>query len=99
MLARWKKTITGLPSIFANDAPPKRHEKKTHDAEMDKLYAKIGKLTTQFEWLKMACEFYAPECRSLVDWGNDRALSVTAQAELLFVPRNSLYYHPVHLNA
>ncbi len=53
MLTRWKKeAIAGLPSIFANDASKKRKEKKAHDAEMDELYAQIGKLTTQIEWLK-----------------------------------------------
>ena len=53
MLTRWKKeAIAGLPSIFANDAARKRKEKKTHDAEMEELYAQIGKLTTQVEWLK-----------------------------------------------
>ena len=30
----------------------------------------------------------------MVDRGNDRILPVTAQAELLSVPRSSLYYHP-----
>ena len=53
MLTRWKKeAIAGLPSIFANDAARKRKGKKTHDAEMEELYAQIGKLTTQVEWLK-----------------------------------------------
>ena len=53
MLTRWKKeAIAGLPSIFANAASKKRKEKKAHDAEMDELYAQIGKLTTQIEWLK-----------------------------------------------
>jgi len=53
MLTRWKKeAIAGLPSIFENDATKKRKEKKALDAEKDELFAQIGKLTTQLEWLK-----------------------------------------------
>ena len=53
MLTRWKKeAVAGLPTIFANDAAKKRKEKKAHDAEKEELYAQVGKLTTQVEWLK-----------------------------------------------
>ena len=58
MLTRWKKeAIAGLPSIFENDAAKKRKEKKAHDAELEELYAQIGKLTTQLEWLKKKSGF------------------------------------------
>ncbi len=33
--------------------------------------------------------------RALIDWGDDRALSVQDQAALLSVNRSGLYYHPV----
>ena len=53
MLTRWKKeAIAGLPGIFENDVAKRRKEKKAHEAEKDELYAQIGKLTTQVEWLK-----------------------------------------------
>lgn len=53
MLSRWKKeAIDGLPSVFENDSAKKRNELKAHEAEMEELYAQIGKLTTQNEWLK-----------------------------------------------
>lgn len=53
MLARWKKeAIEGLPSVFENDSAKKRKEQKVHESELDELYAQIGKLTTQNEWLK-----------------------------------------------
>lgn len=53
MLTRWKKeAIAGLPGIFANDTTKKRREKRAHDAEVEDLYAQIGKLATQVEWLK-----------------------------------------------
>ncbi|TCS81417.1 transposase [Pectinatus cerevisiiphilus] len=53
MLSRWKnEAIAGLASVFENDAAQKRKEKKEHETEIDELYAQIGKLTTQNEWLK-----------------------------------------------
>lgn len=53
MLARWKReAIEGLPSIFENDAAKKRKEEKAREEELQDLYAQIGKLTTQNEWLK-----------------------------------------------
>lgn len=53
MLSKWKKeAVAGLPSVFENDAAKKRKEQKVHEAELDELYAQIGRLTTQNEWLK-----------------------------------------------
>lgn len=53
LLTRWKKeAMAGLPGIFENDSAKKRKEKKALDAEKDELFAQIGKLTTQLEWLK-----------------------------------------------
>ena len=53
MLSKWKKeAIAGLPSVFENDAAKKRKEQKAHEEELEGLYAQIGKLTTQNEWLK-----------------------------------------------
>ena len=53
ILSRWKnEAIAGLASIFENDVTQKRKEKKEHETEIDELYAQIGKLTTQNEWLK-----------------------------------------------
>jgi transposase-like protein len=52
MLTRWKKeAIEGLASVFENDNSKKRKEQKAHEAELEELYAQIGKLTTQNEWL------------------------------------------------
>ena len=52
MLTRWKKeAIEGLASVFENDSSKQRKEQKAHEAELEELYAQIGKLTTQNEWL------------------------------------------------
>lgn len=79
MLARWKKeAIDGLPSVFENDSAKKRKEQKVHESELDELYAQIGKLTTQNEWLKknLVSEFTVLQRRSLVDF-KDKDLSIS----------------------
>lgn len=91
-----KEAVTGLPSIFENDTAKKRKEQKAHEAELDGLYAQIGRLTTQNEWLKknLASELCTSQRRQLVDLGSIE-LSVSKQAELLGLNRTSLYYRPV----
>ncbi len=53
-LYQWRETaLQGLPSLFSDQSAKEQavreeaHSKQVHD-----LYAQIGKLTTQLEWLK-----------------------------------------------
>lgn len=53
VLSRWKcEAENNLHLIFQNDSARKRREEKAHEDERKELYAKIGELTTQLEWLK-----------------------------------------------
>lgn len=53
MLTRWKKeAIDGLPTLFENTSAKQRKLQQEFDAEREELYAQIGRLTTQNEWLK-----------------------------------------------
>lgn len=53
LLSRWKREAeTNLFLLFENDSAKKRKEQKEQEAILQELYAKIGKLTTQVEWLK-----------------------------------------------
>lgn len=53
MLSRWKREAEkGLVTVFQDNAAKERKARKAHEAELDELYAQIGKLTTQNEWLK-----------------------------------------------
>ena len=63
---------------------------------MMELYARIGQLTTQNEWLKknLASELSAAERKLLVD-RDAAALPVSTQAELLGLNRSGLYYQPL----
>lgn len=53
MLSRWKREAeSNLHTLFQDNAAKKRKEEKAHEEEIQALYAKIGQLTTQNEWLK-----------------------------------------------
>ena len=53
MLSRWKREAeTNLFLLFENDSAKKRKEQKEQETQLQELYAQIGKLTTQVEWLK-----------------------------------------------
>lgn len=53
MLSRWKNDAErNLYLIFEDSLSKKRKEEKNHEEELQQLYAQIGKLTTQNEWLK-----------------------------------------------
>ena len=68
----------------------------THQHEVEELYAEIGKLTTQLNWLKknLVSTLSRDERISLVEW-EKAEFSITTQAELLGVNRTGLYYEPV----
>jgi len=54
MLHRWKNTaVDNLSSIFEDESKKNAAVlKKEHEKEASELYAKIGRLTTEVEWLK-----------------------------------------------
>jgi transposase-like protein len=51
---RWREiALTGLPSLFAQEAAQAQAAKDAaHEQQLQELYAEIGKLTTQLNWLK-----------------------------------------------
>lgn len=51
-LRQWKrKALEGLPDLFRADDSKNENLKKL-EAEQERLYAEIGRLTTQLNWLK-----------------------------------------------
>jgi len=54
MLHRWKNTaVDNLSSLFEDvDKKNTTAMKREHEKEVEELYSKIGRLTTQVEWLK-----------------------------------------------
>jgi transposase-like protein len=59
-LRRWREAaLTAMPANFADEAQFQKHLAaitEQHDREKEKLYAEIGKLTTQLNWLKKKAE-------------------------------------------
>ena len=52
-LSRWKnEAVAAMPSLFENGNKKEQQARKEHEAELDRLYQQIGKLTTQLEWAK-----------------------------------------------
>lgn len=51
-LSQWKKTaLENLSSVFVDERKVAKQQ-KAQEAEIERLYSKVGKLTTQLEWLK-----------------------------------------------
>ena len=58
MLSKWKRDVEkNLYILFQDNSAKERKAKREQEAEIDKLYAQIGKLTTQNEWLKKKSGF------------------------------------------
>jgi len=52
-LYKWKtQAVEGLPSLFEDDHKSEKAVQAAHEQEKQELYARIGQLTTQLEWLK-----------------------------------------------
>lgn len=52
-LHRWKKqALEGFPKVFENDAKAERTKDAEHERQLKELYAEIGRLTTQLNWLQ-----------------------------------------------
>jgi putative transposase len=52
-LNEWKATaLAGLPSLFTRDRKAQAVSKAVYDKRIEELYAEIGRLTTQVNWLK-----------------------------------------------
>lgn len=52
-LYKWKaQALDSLPQLFASEAPERQALTAEHERKVTELYAEIGRLTTQLEWLK-----------------------------------------------
>ncbi len=53
MLSRWKTGAEkNLYTLFQDNTAKERRARKAHEDKLQELYAQIGKLTAQNEWLK-----------------------------------------------
>ena len=52
-LRKWKRqALEGLPGLFTSEHKGKGNETRKLEVEQERLYAEIGRLTTQLNWLK-----------------------------------------------
>jgi putative transposase len=52
-LYKWKKqALEGLPDLFEEDHKTEKALQTKHEQKLEELYAEIGRLTTQLNWLK-----------------------------------------------
>ena len=52
-LRKWKRqALEGLPDLFTSEHKGQSDEIKKLETEHERLYAEIGRLTTQLNWLK-----------------------------------------------
>ena len=53
LLSKWKaQMLEGLPRLFDNDRKGERAQEAAQAREREELFAQIGRLTTQVDWLK-----------------------------------------------
>jgi putative transposase len=53
LLSKWKtQALEGLPRLFENDRKSERARDAAQAQQRDELFAQIGRLTTQLDWLK-----------------------------------------------
>jgi putative transposase len=94
----WRAIVLkDLATLFGPDHKGETALKAEYERRLEELYAEIGRLTTQVNWLKknLATQLTRSERLALVEYGPDRVLSLKTQAELLCLNRNELYYQPV----
>ena len=52
-LYKWKaQALEGLPNLFEDARKTEKVLRAAHEQELNELYAEIGRLTTQLNWLK-----------------------------------------------
>jgi transposase-like protein len=52
-ISQWKAAaVSGLPALFERDNGALASERAAHEEKVHELYAEIGRLSTQVNWLK-----------------------------------------------
>ena len=52
-LYKWKaQTLERLPNLFEDEHKTEKTMQAAHEHELNELYAEIGRLTTQLNWIK-----------------------------------------------
>jgi putative transposase len=93
-LTRWRNyALAEMPRLFESNSGKIQ---ETYDSKINELYAEIGRLTTQVNWLKknLASTLSRTERLALIEQ-TESELTLKQQTDLLGVSRSGLYYQPV----
>lgn len=61
-LHRWKKqALEGFHRLFEDERKAEQAKEAEHERQLSELYAEIGKLTTQLNWIKKKSGIEPPE--------------------------------------
>ena len=101
-IRNWKTEFLKNASAAFEDNKTKKLREELHDREKenDRLYTKIGKLTTEVEWLKKNPKKHLDlngRTRLLREARDKKELPLSTIANLLDVNRTSAYYHKMVL--
>ena len=85
-----------LPKLFSDERNAIEVVSAGYEKQIQELYAEVGRLTIQLNWLKknLASDLTRGERLALIEWGHPDIL-IKTQADLLSLNRSSLYYKPV----
>lgn len=100
-LYRWKKQgVSQFHEVFEDRQKDVRQLEQDQHKKLDQLYAEIGRLTTQVNWLKknLALNRSKSERKKMIEFGHPE-LSLSVQADLLGLSRSGLYYQPGEFSA
>lgn len=93
-VSQWKKEVTErLPEVFAKPAAQVKDEIAAAQKEKE-LYARIGQLQMELDWLKKKLARLGVEERRGMIETKHPGLSVKRQCELLELPRSTYYHRP-----
>ena len=91
-ISNWKsEMIERAADVFKGSHA---NEESASSIKSEKLYAKIGQLKVENDFLKKSAEIGSKRQRLEVISPRNRFLSIRRQCEILFVSRSSLYYAP-----
>jgi putative transposase len=91
---QWKKEVAErLPEVFAKPSAQVKDEIAAAQKEKD-LYAQIGRLQMELDWLKKKLARLGVEERRGMIEAKHPGLGVKRQCELLELPRSTCYHRP-----
>lgn len=88
----WKRDFLSKASVLFSDKQD--HQQKQQEADTQQLYAQIGQLKVENDFLKKKVVVRPLEQRREMIEKDNKQISIVRQSELLGIHRSGLYYQP-----